>query len=187
MESNLKFCFKELQKGNQDLFNHLFNFYYTNLCRFAYTYLKDEDASEEVVQELFISLWEQRNEMNIKGSLRAFLYTSVKNRSLNYIRNHNTRLLHHSGYANEMAQKVDYIINFCEKEELHDIINEVINELPDQCRLIFELSRNEGLSYKDIAVKLSVSPKTVENQIGIALKKLRSKLSPYLSSILAFL
>jgi RNA polymerase sigma-70 factor (ECF subfamily) len=176
-----------LEISNQKIFGQIFNEFYINLCRFAYTYLKDEDIAEEVVQELFISLWEQRDTISIKTTLRAYLYTSIKNRSLNYIRNHKTRAFHEDEFANNQLHQVDYIINFCEKEELNTLVIEAINELPEQCRKIFELSRNEGLSYREIAEKMIITSKTVEKQMGIALKKLRSKLAPYLTSIIACL
>jgi RNA polymerase sigma-70 factor, Bacteroides expansion family 1 len=179
------FC-RELQRGNQRLFNQLFADYYVNLCRFAYTYLKDNDISEEIVQEVFITLWEQRATLEIYTSIRSFLYTSVKNRSLNHIRSIQTRIRHEDEYAREQASKVGHIINFCEREELSYLVDAAIDELPEQCRTIFELSRKQNLTYNEIAQKLDISPKTVENQMGIALKKLRSKLSPYLATIIAF-
>jgi RNA polymerase sigma-70 factor (ECF subfamily) len=146
--------------------------------------LKDEDASEEVVQDLFIFLWENRTNIDIKSSLRAFLYTSVKNRSLNYIRNHKTRVLHEDSFARDQSQQISQIIDFCEREELQKVVEDCLADLPKQCREIFELSRNENLTYNEIAQKLSISPKTVENQIGIALKKLRISLGPYISCII---
>ena len=82
--------------------------------------------------------------------------------------------------------KVEHIINFCEREELGHLVETAIAELPEQCRTVFNLSRNQNLSYNQIATHLNISPKTVENQMGIALKKIRVKLSPYLSSIIAF-
>ncbi len=177
--------YNALQNNNHKVFDQLFMDYYVNLCRFAYTYLKDREASEEIVQEIFISLWEYRESININTSIRAYLYTSVKNRSLNYLRNEKTRIGHENEFASEQVSKVNELINFCEHEELHTLINDSINDLPKQCRNIFNLSRNEGLTYNDIAHQLNLSPKTVENQMGIALKKLRSKLAPYLTSIIA--
>ena len=180
------FC-KEFQKNNHKLYNQLFMDYYTNLCRFAYTYVKDTEIAEEIVQELFISLWENRNELNINTSARAYLYTSVRNRSLNYIRNEKTRIGHENEFALKQIEKVTDIIDFCEREELQNIINEAVDELPESCQQIFRLSRYENLSYNEIAQQLNISPKTVENQIGIALKKIRTKLSPYLSCLIMLL
>jgi RNA polymerase sigma-70 factor (ECF subfamily) len=186
MTDTLNHLDNELQHGNRKLFNQLFTDYYVNLCRFSYTYLRDNDTSEEIVQEVFINLWEQRDSIDINSSIRSFLYTSVKNRSLNYIRNQKTRVRHEDEFAREQTSKVGHIINFCEREELNHIIDQSIAELPEQCRTIFEMSRTQNLTYKEIAQQLNIMPKTVENQMGIALKKLRSKLSPYLTCIVTF-
>jgi len=186
MKDTLNHFGKEFQYGNRKFFNQLFLDYYVNLCRFSYTYLKDNDISEEIVQEVFINLWEQRDSIDINTSIRSFLYTSVKNRSLNHIRNQKTRIRHEDEFAREQASKVGHIINFCEQEELNHIIDKAIAELPEQCRTIFEMSRNQNLTYKEIAQHLNIMPKTVENQMGIALKKLRGKLAPYLTCIITF-
>jgi RNA polymerase sigma-70 factor, ECF subfamily len=77
------------------------------------------------------------------------------------------------------------MVDFCEREELQYLIEQAINELPEQCRTIFEKSREHNLTYKEIAQELNISPKTVENQMSIALKKLRSKLTPYLTAVIA--
>jgi len=167
-------------------FDHLFLDYYVNLCRFAYTFVKDTAASEEIVQEMFLFMWEHREKLNINVSIRAFLYTSVKNRALNYLRNEKTRKGHENDFAYEQAIKVDHIIDFCEREELQNLITDAINELPEQCQQIFKMSRNQNLTHNEIASQLNISPKTVENQMSIALKKLREKISPYLSCIIAF-
>ena len=178
---------QQLHQNNRQLFNQLFADYYVNLCRFAYTYVSDNDIAEEIVQEVFIALWEQRKTLNIHTSIRSFLYTSVKNKALNYIRNAKTRTHHENEFAREQASKISDLIDFCEREELNHLIGQAINELPEQCRTIFEMSRNQNLTYKEIAQHLNISAKTVENQISIALRKLRQKLSPYLSSIIALL
>jgi RNA polymerase sigma-70 factor (ECF subfamily) len=179
--------FRELQKNNRKLFDQLFMDYYVDLSRFAFTYLKNKGLSEEIVQEIFISLWERRDNLNINTSVRAFLYTSVRNRALNYLRNENTRKSHENEFALEQATKTSDILDFCLQEQLQYNIDDAVNSLPGQCQQIFKLSRYENLTYNEIAQELNISPKTVENQMGIALKKLRNKLAPYLSSILAFL
>lgn len=186
MKDTLNYLWDKFQHNDPQSFDKLFTDYYVNLCRFAYTYVKDEDLSEEIVQEIFIGLWEQRSTLKIKTNIRSLLYTSVKNRSLNYLRDQHTRLAHEDEFAKEHASKVSHIINFCEREELNNLINQAIAELPDQCRIIFEMSREQNLTYKEIATKLNISQKTVENQMVIALKKLRTKLAPYLTSIIAF-
>jgi RNA polymerase sigma-70 factor, ECF subfamily len=170
-ELSLNILGKQLQEGNSKLYDQLFTDYYVNLCRFAFTYLNDADAAEEIVQDLFISVWENRLTLNISSSVRSFLYTSVKNRALNYLRNEKTRKGHENEFAREQALKVGKIIDFCEHEELQHLITSAVDELPEQCRLIFNMSREQNLSYAEIAQQLNISAKTVENQLGIALKK----------------
>jgi RNA polymerase sigma-70 factor (ECF subfamily) len=186
MHQSLNLFKEELRKGLPGSFNQLFTDYYQNLCRFAYTFVKDAELSEEIVQELFISIWEQRQTIAINTSIRAFLYTSVKNRSLNFLRNEKTRSNHEDQFAQIQNLKTDSIIDFLEREELNHVIEQAIKELPVQCRAIFELRQKQNLTNRDIANQLSLSVKTVENQINNAVKKLREKLYPYLSLILLF-
>jgi RNA polymerase sigma-70 factor, ECF subfamily len=187
MDKSLNIFCAQLQQDNRSLFNQLFADYYVNLCRFAYTYVKDQDASEEIVQEMFISMWENKDKLNISTSIRAFLYTSIKNRALNYLRDEKTRKNHENEFALKQSGEMTRIIDFCEREELQHLITDAINDLPQQCQIIFKMSRDQNLTYNEIAHQLNVSPKTIENQMSIALKKLRHKLSPYLTAIIAFL
>jgi RNA polymerase sigma-70 factor (ECF subfamily) len=186
MHQSLNFLVEEIRKGSTNSFNKLFSDYYKNLCLFAYTYVKDTDIAEEIVQEIFITIWEQRKTIIIKTSTRAFLYTSVKNRAINYLRDEKTRILHKDQFVREKISKTENIINLYELEELNHILREAIKELPDQCRIIFGMRQNQNLSNRQIANQLNLSVKTVENQIYIAVKKLREKLAPYLFLILLF-
>jgi RNA polymerase sigma-70 factor (ECF subfamily) len=178
---------KNIHKIDLNTFNSLFSDYYINLCRFAYTYLKSTDASEELVQELFLKIWEDRGTIDITTSIRSFLYTSVKNRALNFLRDEKTRLRHHEGFGLEQRNMTNCIIDFCEREDLSNLIDQAIEELPSRCKKVFDLCRVQNMSHKEIAEKLSISPKTVENQMGIALKKIRDKLLPYLSFLISII
>lgn len=172
-------------KRNSDIFNKLFHDYYTNLSRFAFTYVKDEAVAEELVQEVFVNLW-QKQELKEISSIRSFLYISVRNRALNYLRDHKTRTLHENDFAIERERDALYEYNEYEHKQLETLVKDAIAELPEKCREIFELSRNENLSYQQIADQLNISAKTVENQISIAIKKLRVKLKDYMSFFATF-
>lgn len=187
MENNPSSLNQLFSNDSSNVFRKLFYDYYTNLCRFSFTFVKDYFVAEEIVQDLYMYLWEQKDVLHITTSLRAFLYTSVKNRSLNYIRNEKTRVLHEDEFAREQQLKVSQMLDFCEQEELSHIIDQAIAELPEQCRLIFEMSRKQQLTYNEIAAQLNLSPKTIESQMGLALKKLRKRLAPYLSKVIFFL
>lgn len=167
-------------KHNPEKFNQFFHDYYTNLSRFAYTYVKDEAIAEEIVQEVFVNLW-QKQELTEIESIRSFLYISVRNKSLNYLRDHKTRTLHENEFAMERERNSLYENNEYEHKQLEQLVKDAVAELPEKCREIFELSRNENLTYQQIADQLNISAKTVENQISIAIKKLKTKLRDYMN------
>lgn len=157
-------------------FEDLFRSYFTPLMIFARKILKDEDEAREVVQKVFISLWEKREEIDLKASLKPYLFTSVHNRSLNVIRDRKK-------FSEEEVPDVagDWDVSAqIEAMELEQKIRETIDSLPEKCRQIFELNRYEGLKYSEIASQLHISIKTVENQMSKALKILRKKLAKYM-------
>ncbi|MCK5066404.1 MAG: RNA polymerase sigma-70 factor [Bacteroidales bacterium] len=161
-------------------FEQLFRDYFPPLMAFARKILVDEDDAREVVHLVFIKLWEKRNEVDLSTSLKSYLFTSVHNRSLNVIRD---RKKFSSGEVPEVAGEWDVSAQI-ESMELEGKIREVIDSLPEKCREIFEMNRFEGLKYGEIASKLDISIKTVENQMSKALKILREQLGKYLTILL---
>ncbi len=155
-------------------FSQLFDGYYSALCFFANKYLNDLDLSRSLVQDVFVDLWIRREKISINSSIKSYLYHAVRNRSVDYLRIAKRSVkLTDVGEQHFQSPFVDAI----EAAELNDRINKAINELPEKCREIFVLGRFEGLKYKQIAEQLNISVKTVEMQMGIALKKLRMKLA----------
>lgn len=171
--------FRKVKSGSLEAYDKLFLKYYQPLCRFSFGMHKNEHAAEDIVQDLFVFLWENRETVNISTSVKAFLYTSVRNRSLNYIKSVASRKnfegVHVDLNYEEMSDEV-----VAETNETFELIEQAINELPEKCREIFVLNRKHNLKYNDIAEKLGLSPKTVENQMGIALKKMREYLGKYM-------
>ncbi|HBL77310.1 MAG: hypothetical protein A2W90_21935 [Bacteroidetes bacterium GWF2_42_66] len=159
---------------NENTFEKLYDEYYSSLCFFANKYLQDLDLSRSLVQELFVNLWLKREKIVVRDSIKPYLYKAVRNKSIDYLRESkkSVRLsdISESRLNSPFEDKL-------EEAELNNRINQSINELPEKCREIFLLCRFEGLKYNQIADKLNISVKTVEMQMGIALKKLRSKLS----------
>ncbi|HLO57352.1 MAG TPA: RNA polymerase sigma-70 factor [Bacteroidales bacterium] len=160
-------------------FESMFRQYYQMLCAYAYRFVNDSDTAEEIVQELFYKLWEKKSELQINSSLKSYLYSAVHNRCLKFIehRNVETRyrnyyLLHESEVDNEPQHSSN-------ARELQGIIDDTLNSLPERCSRIFRLNRYEGLKYNEIALKLSISVKTVEANMGKALKMLRKNLKEY--------
>ena len=161
-------------------FEALFREYFTPLMAFARKILVDEDEAREVVHKVFINLWEKRQEIDLATSLKSYLFTSVHNRSLNVIRD---RKKFTSEEVPEMAGEWD-VSSQIESMELEEKIRSVIESLPEKCREVFELNRFEGLKYSEIADRLNISVKTVENQMSKALKILREKLMQYMTIVL---
>jgi RNA polymerase sigma-70 factor (ECF subfamily) len=171
--------FNEIKKGNLVTFENLFKKYYAGLCNYANKYLKDLDKAEEVVQELFYKLWEKRNNLDINVSLKSYLYRAVYNGCLQYL-NHRAIEIKYEKYYKKQNKEYDRdaseAINM---QELNEIINKTLNSLPERCRNIFQLNRYDGLKYREIAEKLDLSVKTVESNMGKALKLLRKNLKNY--------
>jgi RNA polymerase sigma-70 factor (ECF subfamily) len=161
-------------------FEQLFRQYFPPLMTFARKILGDEDDAREVVHKVFINLWEKRKELDLRASLKSYLFTSVHNRSLNMIRD---RKKFSQAEIPEIAGEWD-VSSQIESMELEEKIREVIRALPEKCREVFELNRFEGLKYAEISERLGISVKTVENQMSKALKILREKLAGYLGILL---
>lgn len=158
-------------------FEGLFRHYFPALMAFSQKFLPSEDDAREVVHMVFINLWEKRNTLDTSISLKSYLFTSVHNRSLNLLRD---RKKFSDEEIPEIASESS-VQSQMESMELEDKINAVIASLPEKCREVFEMNRFEGLKYGEIADKLNISVKTVENQMSKALKILRENLAHYLS------
>lgn len=163
----------------------VFKQYYEGLCRYANLILKDMDASEEVVQQTFVKLWEKRANLSIETSLKLYLYKSVYNASLNELKH----LAVKDKYINmqNSEEKSNEMQNVAQVKELEEKIEKALLKLPEQCRLIFQMSRFRQLKYREIADILNISVKTVENQMGKALKIMRTNLADYLGLVLIVL
>ena len=167
-------------KLNKQSFELLFRENFTALSGFARKYVIDIDTSKEIAHDVFINLWEKRNEIDSEKPLRSYLFTSVRNRCLNYIRDQKKfdrteDITGNPGYS-QPAENNDPV----EILELEERINLAIDSLPDKCREIFIMNRFRDLKYAEIAKKLDISVKTVEAQMSRALKTLREKLAMYL-------
>lgn len=176
-----------LQLGNESAFEMIFRTYYQPLCRYAYSFLQDKEEAEEVVQASFITVWEKRNNLTIETSLKSYLYRMVRNSCLNVIKHEKVKQQH---VAHELAvSEVSYesVSQKVQAAELEIRIKEAVKTLPEQCRLVFQLSRFEELKYQEIADQLQISVKTVENHMGKALKLMREQLKDYLPLFLIFM
>ena len=180
-----KDLFKKITKNDEAAFETLFHKYYGHLCLFAAKIIQDNESAEEIVQGFFVKLWEKRNELTIDTSVSSYFFRSIRNLCINYI--------NHSKIKNEHAQKVLQdnnrnvsFDNYYREVNLAEKIEESINSLPEKRKQIFLLSREKGLKYREIAEKLNISIKTVEAQMGLAIKTLREKLKDYSSLFILF-
>lgn len=160
----------------------MFRTWYKPLCAYANGFLRSRDEAEEVVQAVFIQFWEKRNNLEIEISLKSYLYRAVRNGALNKIKHEKVKL-EYAGYAKSSNADIEAPSENLEVEELQFKIRHALMKLPEQCRKVFELSRFEELKYAEIAERLGISVKTVENQMGKALRIMREQLQDYLPLI----
>lgn len=177
----------EIKSDDKSSFKILFEKYYSQLSRFANLYLKNLDIAEDIVQEFFVQFWIKRNEISINTSVKSYLYQSIRNRALNYNRDKKESLS-----INSDLEKVENLLVTEIKENLDfsimkNAFNSAVESLPEKCKVIFKMSREEGLTYKQISEKLNLSQKTVESQMRIALMKMREKLKPMLESLISII
>ena len=170
---------EKISQGDKLSFTDAFTSYYPGLCYYAEKLVHDHDESHSLVQQVFVDLWIKREKLIIEQSLKAYLYSAVRNNALDFLK--------HKAVETKYLREVQPLTssddtNLIEEAELNSRINAAIEALPKKCREIFLLCRFNDLQYNEIAVKLGISVKTVEMQMGIALKKLRIKLSDLLNT-----
>lgn len=172
---------------NQSTFSDIYDLYYPKLLRFSHTYLIREEESENIVQDLFLYLWEHKDIIPTLQNINAYLFTLVRNRCIDYLRkemNQEDRKGDLSEVENKEMQLKLYSLEMFDNDRLSDadiekLLHQAIDKLPERCREVFIMSRLQNLRYKEISEKLGISPNTVENQIVIAIRKLKEELKEY--------
>ncbi len=176
--------FSRIAAGDRDAFEQVFRTHYRPLCAFALQYVKDGDRAQDLVQDLFVRLWQERERLQVATSIKSYLFAAVRNRCLNALAA--TGRLHPlDEEMHDRPQEDDRTET--EHAERAARVQAAIEALPEERRKVFRLSRNEGLKYHEIAERLGISIKTVENQMGKALKTLREELADLLPLIVAAL
>jgi RNA polymerase sigma-70 factor (ECF subfamily) len=175
-----------LNKDADQAIELLFRQYYGYVCKIIWQILPDMGAAEDLAQEVFFELWRRKNRLDVNISIRAYLRRAALNRTLNYLRDRKIKWEDDQALP-QLESRTPEAQQLLEGTELQRVIDEAIAQLPEKCRIVFMLSRYDELSYQEIADQLSISVKTVENQISKALRQLRALLQPYLSSGLLFL
>jgi len=167
-------------RGDHSAFRKIFEEFYAPLTLFARKFVHDQDLAREIVQDMFVNLYEKSTVLTIQTSLKAYLYQSVRNSCLNVMKLEKTHLTHHAVLSSlSGTNEADWTDKMMETE-IENMICQVITRLPEKCRQIYLLSRQEGISNREIAQKLNISIRTIETQVSKALKILRNKLDQYL-------
>ena len=166
---------KYLKEGHQTAFKTVFDQYYRPLTLFALKYIGDVEESKEIVQEFFVRFWTKHEAINIRFSLKTYLYQGVRNACLNFIESNKVVQRHMRGYSKAELSSDNPLENMLAAEQ-EEILMQAVDRLPEKCRQIFLLSRMEKFPNQAIADQLQISIKTVEAQISIALKRLRDLL-----------
>lgn len=170
-----------IKQGDAKSFELLFNMFYAPLCAYANKFVNDADEAEEIAQDVFVRLWNTRTQLDEDDSVKGYLFTAVKNKCLHF--------LEHKKVKDKYAAVLHYVYTTIDDQNAHEQlvaseleveISKALQDLPQQCRTVFELNRQKGLKYSEIATKLNISQKTVETQMSRALSKLRVQLRDYM-------
>ena len=168
---------RRIRQGDVSQFESLFRSSYVSLVRYANTLIKDQDTADEVVQDLFCTIWKEKEKIRIESSLNGYLFRAVHNRCLHLIEHNRVVLRHAEEMASQPEESPESPSDILNYKELQAKIASIMERLPERCGQIFYMNRFEGLKYNEIAKKLSVSVKTVEANMGRALKEFRKELS----------
>src|SRR5688572_15438653 len=183
VESALEGIKLRIGEGDQEAFRQLFSYYCKKLTIFASSIVKSNEAAREIVDEVFIKIW--RNKETIKGiqNLKVYLYTATKNTALNYLAVSARKNIVEGFdfFATQIADDQAPDVKLINSEILKNI-NAAIESLPSRCKMVFKLVREDGLSYKEVAHILNISPKTVDAQMVIAVRQISEKVKAHFDS-----
>ena len=167
---------QKLKFGDTDAFSDIFSGYYKDLVFFAYSFTREQQVAEDMVQDTFVRLWEDREQINVTVSLKSILLKTIQNKCIDWHRhrkivgNHSSYIIHHSPVYEYNTDS--YLV----RSEMEGVIEKALAQLPEKVREAYELHRFEGLKYKEIAARQDVSIRTVEVRISQALELLRTSL-----------
>ena len=173
---------ERLSKGDEKALTLIYKAFWQPLFISAYNVIKDKAVCEDIIQEIFLQLWLKRESLEINESLQAYLFAATRYQVFGYIKKVVSKeaLLQKRAHTLTVASSDDALL----EKDLSIQVEKVVAELPEKCKLIYQLSREAHLSHKEIAEKLSISPKTVENQLTIALHRLRTYLKEAMAVVI---
>ncbi|MDO1451453.1 RNA polymerase sigma-70 factor [Rhodocytophaga aerolata] len=182
MKEEEKALISRIKAGEEQAFEYIFYAYYPTLCHYAQKLLGDIDQARELAQDIFVKLYEKRQQLIITTSIKSYLFKAVHNSCLNYLKQLHLHNRHHAYLAYPMAESTD--MDAMLEAELEERLARAISKLPGQCQKIFTMNRFEGKTNKEIAHELDISIRTVETQISKALHILRTELADLLTILL---
>lgn len=175
LKNNDQVLFKQIKKGDLKAYEFLFDRYYGPLCNFAYLFLKNHPQSEEVVSDVLLTIWIKKDEIEIKKSLKSFLYKSTRNAVISVLRKNSPQFVYEiNDHTKTDPTNPETLLL---KQEFADVLESLLGGLPKMSGLVFRMKKVDGLRYKEIAEILNISEKTVENHIANAVKKIREALT----------
>jgi RNA polymerase sigma-70 factor (ECF subfamily) len=176
----------KIREGDERAFQTLFRKYYVSMCNYACQILDNKELAEEIVQDMFVKIWEKRQTLIIETSVKNYFFRSVRNHCLNHIQHEKIKKQYAGRVLESARQEIDPEQYFIEVDLIRRI-EESITSLPPKRREIFRLSREQGMKYREIAEALAISEKTVEAQMGLALKHLRNQLKDFNNDLITLL
>jgi len=181
MNNKISILVAQLNEGNKEAFEQLFYMHYARVFNLARRFYLSKENSEEITQQVFVIIWEKRHSIDPEQSFESYVLAIARNLIINYLKR-KTYVQGYINYALHNNSDLDFITeNLIDYQDLQNCLEFLINQLPPRRKQIFLLSRNSGLSYKDIAQELSLTESTVNTQITKALEFLREKLKQYYS------
>lgn len=157
-------------------FDQIFKEHYADLCRFALSFIQNKQLTEDLVQDVFVKFWNNRKSIQNENNIKSYLITAVKYACIDFIRKKQRTSTYNIEELGDEIEPIEHEFSKHDIEEIKQEINQAIEALPSKCKTIFLLSREVKMSYAEISEELGISKKTVENQISIAIKKIRIQL-----------
>ena len=173
------FIFRRMAEGDKEAFRFFFDKYYADLVNFVNLYLNNPLVAEDIVQDIFIWFWDHRHAIRIETSVKAYIIRASKNKSLNYIRSEKRKLHFHEKLAAVDTDSTDLPDEYPDAAQMRLLIQQILDALPPRVREIFLMGKEKNMTYRQIAQELGIAEKTVENQMGTALRKIREQLRPW--------